>query len=177
MSIVKKLLLNLGWRAILVLGPTTYLRYLLAFFWNLRQIRRDGDFKSLDKVMGSRRITVHMNGEKFIIDCPYIDEHIKDGTFTFGILREMFIRNCYLRHGVSRVAKRPNIVVLDLGANRGTFSTMMARHARLVVAVDCSPVYKEVIAHNMAVNGFANCITETLFLAQAGSMKTVSSPE
>src|SRR5579871_6887456 len=121
MRIATKLVSNLGWRALLVLGPYTYLRYLFNFFCNLRRIIRAGDFKPLDRAMGTRSIKARMNGSDFVIDCPYTDKHIVDGTFTFGIIRELYIRNCYLRYGVSQAASNAR-TVLDLGANRGVFS-------------------------------------------------------
>lgn len=167
MSIARKLALNLGWRALLVLGLHTYLRYLFAFFRNFRSILRSGNFSPLDKAMSSRPIKVRMNEREFIIDCPYTDQHIDDGTFTFGIVREMYIRNCYLRLGVSQAAKNAR-TVLDLGANRGAFSVMMARQARLVIAVEFNPLFNEAIAHNMAVNGFTNYEIETAFIGGGG---------
>jgi hypothetical protein len=167
MIIARKLASNLGWRALLVLGPSVYLRYLFAFFRNLPAILRAGDFKPLDRAMGARPIKARMNGREFVIDCPYTDQRIVDGTFTFGIMREMYIRNCYLRYGVSQAASKARIV-LDLGANRGAFSVMMACRAKLVIAVEFNPLFKDVIAHNMIVNGFTNYEIETVFIGEGG---------
>ncbi len=167
MKIARKLASNLGWRALLVLGPYLYLRYLFLFFRDLRSILRAGDFKPLDRAMGMRPIKVRMNGDVFVIDCPYTDQHIVDGTFTFGIMREMYIRNCYLRYGVAPAASNAR-TVLDLGANRGAFSIMMAGRAKLVIAVEFNRLFRDVIAHNMAVNGFTNYQMETAFIGEGG---------
>ncbi len=167
MRIARKLASNLGWRALLVLGPYNYLRYLLTFFCKSRSILRAGDFKPLDRTMGAKPIKARMNGTGFIIDCPYTDQHIVDGTFTFGIIRELYIRNCYLRHGVSQAAKSARTVV-DLGANRGVFSIMMAAQAKRVIAIEFNPLFRDVIAHNMAVNGFTNYAIETVFVGDGG---------
>lgn len=167
MRIARKLVSNLGWRALLVLGPYTYLRYLFNFISNLRRILRAGDFKPLDRAMGTRPIKVRMNGSDFTIDCPYTDEHINDGTFTFGLMRELYMRNCYLRYGVSQAARNAR-TVLDLGANRGVFSTMMACRAKRVISVEFNPLFRDVIAHNMAVNGFTDYEIETAFVGEGG---------
>lgn len=167
MRIARKLALNLGWRALLVLGPYTYLRYLLNFICNLRSILRAGDFKPLDRAMGTRAIKARMNGSDFTIDCPYTDKHINDGTFTFGIIRELYIRNCYLRFGVSQAARNAR-TILDLGANRGVFSIMMASRAERVISVEFNPLFRDVIAHNMAFNGFTNYEIETAFVGEGG---------
>lgn len=167
MRIARKLASDLGWRALLVLGPYIYLRYLFTFFCNLWSIFRAGDFKPLDCAMGTRPIKVRMNRSVFTIDCLYTDQHYVDGTFTFGIMREVYIRNCYLRYGVSQAASNAN-TVLDLGANRGAFSIMMACRAKLVIAVEFNSAFRDVIAHNMAVNGFANYKIETAFIGTGG---------
>jgi len=163
MSVPRKLALNLGWRALAVLGARMYLRYLFNFFYNFRSILHTGDFSPLDRTMSTSPIKVRMNGVKFFIDCQYTDQHINDGTFTFGIVREMYIRNCYLRYGVSKVARNAR-TILDLGANRGAFSLMMAQRAELVIAVEFNPLFRNVIAHNMAVNGFTNYEIESVFV-------------
>lgn len=168
MRIVRKLALNFGWRALLVLGSFTYLRFVLVFFCNARAILRAGDLSPIDRAMGSRPIKVHMNENDFVLDCLYTDQHVQDGTFTFGIVREMYIRNCYLRYGVAEAARKAR-TVLDLGANRGAFSIMMARQANLVIAVEVNPLFKEAIAHNMAINGFTNYAVEIAIVGGGGA--------
>lgn len=167
MLIARKIVHNLGLRALLVLGPFVYVRYLFVFCLKLPSIFRAGDFKPLDQVMGGRPINVRMNGKKFIIDCPYNDQHINDGSFVFGIMREMYIRNCYLRHGVAQVANTAQIV-LDLGANRGAFSVMMACRVKLVIAVEFNSLFETVIARNMEINGFRNYEIEIAFIGEGG---------
>jgi hypothetical protein len=174
MKIARKLALNFGPRAMFALGLPTYLRYLLAFFTNIRAIFRVGNFAPLDRAMGAHPITVRSNGNDFVIDCPLTDQRVQDGSFTFGIMRELYIRNCYLRYGVSHFASKAR-TVLDLGANRGLFSIMMARQVRLVIAVDLNPLFKEVIEHNMAINGFANYAVEVSCVGGGGACGAMGS--
>ena len=168
MHVLKKLSLNLGWRAFRVLGPSTYARYLLAFVCNLRSIARGGVLAPLDRAMGRRPLAVRPDRDRFLIDCAFADERIKDDSYTFGLVRELYIRNSYLRHGVREVSRRA-ASVLDLGANRGAFSTMMACRAKLVIAVECQPAFHEVIARNMAINGFTNYAIESAFVGAGGA--------
>lgn len=167
MNTVKKLTQNLGLRALFVLGPAVYFRYLIVFFRCLISILRTGDLKPIDRAMGSRPIKVRMNGGEFTVDCPYVDQHIVEGSFIFGNIREIYIKNCYLRYGVSQAAKNARNIV-DLGANRGIFSLMMAPRAKLVIAAEFNPVFRDAIAHNMALNGFANYKIETAIIGEGG---------
>jgi hypothetical protein len=57
---------------------------------------------------------------------------------------------------------------LDLGANHGAFSTMMARQAKLVILVEMNPQFRENITHNMVINGFENYEIETVFVGRGG---------
>src|SRR5262249_29946120 len=131
-------------------------------------------FLPLDRAMSSRPIKVHANRNDFIIDCPYTDQQVQDGSFTFGIVREMYIRNCYLRYGVADVARSAR-TVLDLGANRGAFSIMMARQASRVIAVELNPHFKDVIAHNMKINGFTNYAVEIAIVGGGGACGALKS--
>jgi hypothetical protein len=58
--------------------------------------------------------------------------------------------------------------VLDLGANRGVFSTMMAARGSFVVSVECNRSYNEVIRRNMAVNGLTNYAVHNAFIGTGG---------
>jgi Methyltransferase FkbM domain len=169
MRIFLKIFYNLGPRAILVLGPVAYVRYLFLFIRHLGDIGKTGNFKALDKAMGSKPLKVRVNGVCFAIDCPFSDLKIQDGTYTFGIMREMYIRNCYLRDGIAERARAAR-TVMDLGANRGAFSVMMARRAQKVVAVEFNPDFREVIARNMEINGFTHYAVETAIVGSGGKV-------
>jgi hypothetical protein len=167
MNALLKIRQSLGWRAVQVLGPVGYVRYFCVFLLNLPKILRSGNFFPLDRAMGSRPVRVHVNGCSFVIDCPFADKNIHDNTFSFGNVREMFIKGSYLRNGIEKAARDAR-TVLDLGANRGTFSVMMAARGAKVVSVEVVPEFRKIIDHNMALNGLTNYAVETCFIGAGG---------
>jgi predicted nicotinamide N-methyase len=115
----------------------------------------------LDRYMGSKQICVRFLRRRFVIDCS------RNGSFAFGTIREMFIRNCYIRHGIEHALASAQ-TVLDLGTNQGIFSTMAATGVRIVVALDAQSHFVEAVKHNMAINRFNNYIVETAFVGAGG---------
>ncbi len=168
MALIRKLALNLGPSALSALGPAGYLRYLCAITLTLPQIVRTRGFRPLDRRMGRRQRTLRCLGSNVTIDCPTADRIVTDGTYTFGIVRELVIRNCYLRHGVNeRVSGR---AVVDLGANRGVFTAIAgALGASRVLAVETLPPLREAIVANAALNRLDRCEIESVFVGAGGT--------
>jgi hypothetical protein len=166
-AFLRKVVLNLGPRALAVLGPVTYLRYLAACLRCLGGIVRARNFLALDRAMGTRALRLRRGRHRFTIDCRRTDELIRDGTYTFGIIRELVIRNCYTRGRIGPVADTA-ATVLDLGANRGVFSAMMATTAKRVIAVEALAEYARSIEVNMRANGFTNYAVEVAFVGEGG---------
>ncbi|MHC4948213.1 MAG: FkbM family methyltransferase, partial [Planctomycetota bacterium] len=162
-----KLLLNFGPRAVSVLGPGGYVRMVGAAVRHLPSIARRADLRALDRAMGRRPVRVRYLGRRFTLDCPTVDAVITDGTYTFGLVRELFVRNCYVRHGL-RAALDSADTVLDLGANRGLFSTMAATTARRVVAVEVLPEFVAAIEANAQINDLRNVAITPAFVGAGG---------
>jgi hypothetical protein len=158
----------LGPSALSVLGPVQYRRLCLALVSSLPQILRTRAFAPVYRAMGMRPIRVGFKNRSFLIDCPYADERIDFGTHSFILIRELFIRNCYIRDSVARIFPRVR-TALDLGANRGLFSTMMATRAEKVIAVEVMPRYVDVIRRNMEANGLGNYAIEIAFVGAGGT--------
>jgi len=106
---------------------------------------------------------------EFLFDCNFCDNHVLDGTYAFGIVREIYLRDCYLKHQLPTVFTKARTVV-DLGANRGAFSVLMANRADLVICVEAKETFKPVIRHNMEINGFRNYEIEIGFVGAAGEL-------
>src|SRR4051812_45530140 len=83
-------------RAVAVLGPMLYSRYLAAFVAKLPAIVAAGDLLPLDRTMGRSARHFRYRGREVVFDCPFCDDHIKDGTYAFGVVREIYIRDCYI---------------------------------------------------------------------------------
>lgn len=107
---------------------------------------------ALDRAM-SRNITVRFGKSRLVLPLADIDRILKqrNDSPTFGSVREMYARNCYLRH---LPVKAPQRAVLDLGANRGMFSlmTLLTLDAEIAVGVEPLPIYLSVHKHLLDVN-------------------------
>lgn len=109
-----------------------------------------------------RKQTIRRLGT-FIIPIKFIDDKIKEGSYCFGSVREMYIRDCYFRHHNANPHEMH--VVMDLGANRGLFSTMATSFATKIIAVEANPKYREVFEYNMSLNNFSNYSLVNSFVA------------
>jgi 23S rRNA U2552 (ribose-2'-O)-methylase RlmE/FtsJ len=176
MSKFQKIRTNLlSGRAISVLGPMQYTRYLANFFANIPRIGSTGDLRPLDKAMGMTAKQFHYRGSSFFFDCQFCDEHLKEDSFGFGIAREIYIRDCYFRWHPPSVYDHARTVI-DLGANRGAFSSLMTTKARFILSVECQEQYVPVIQHNMLMNNFTSYAVETALVGAGGSVTDSNSP-
>jgi len=158
----------LSGRAVSVLGPGQYLVYLGKILVNIPQIIRAGDFRPLDKSMSMNAKQFNYRGSTFLFDCQFCDEHLEEDSFGFGIVREIYIRDCYFKWHPPSVYDRARTII-DLGANRGAFSTLMTTRANFILSVECSEQYVPIIKHNMSINKFTNYAVETVFIGAGGS--------
>ncbi len=125
--------------------------------------------------MGRSAKTFHYRGTDVVFDCGFCDEHIKDGTFAFGIAREIYIRDCYLKFHLPSIFTDARII-LDLGANRGAFSALMAAQADFVLSVEATEAFVPVIRHNLEGNGCRRYAIETVFVGAGGDLENSSLP-
>jgi hypothetical protein len=98
----------------------------------------------LDAAM-SRNMKVHFGKVPMTLPLADIDRILaaSNNNPTFGNVRELYARNCYLEH---LRLNRPMHAVLDLGANRGMFSllALLALNADIVVGVEPIEIYQSV---------------------------------
>lgn len=171
---LRKLTNNFSPHAIRVLGLVTYIRFLLAFLLRLPSVFAARDLKPVDRAMGPIASRFYVRGRAFRFDCAKADEGCRDGTYAFGIAREVFIRNCYLRHHRKDLIETCRTVV-DLGANRGAFSSMMTPFATRIVAVEANSSLVPIIQHNLRLNGITEPRVEAVFVGAGGDMAAVGS--
>lgn len=108
---------------------------------------RIGDLRLLDRAMAGSVDTFRFWNKTLRFDCAYCDEVIQDGSYAFGIVRDMLIRDCYFRYLPKDTLSNLDAVV-DLGANRGMFSTLAASSARHVLSVEAHPPLGDDVAHD-----------------------------
>ena len=127
-----------------VLERRDMLSVAMATVANAPEILRTGKLTALDAAM-SRNMTIHFDRADIAVPMADIDQILaqQNDNPTFGNLREIYARNCYLR---CLRPKGPLRSVLDLGANRGMFSllALVALGAETAVGVEPAPVYEPV---------------------------------
>lgn len=157
-----------------MLGISTYLQYLFRLFVCIPGIVRSGDFRSLDQSMGAIAKVFRYRNNKFYFDCEFCDAQLDEDSFGFGIVREIYVRDCYFRWHPPSVYENAKVVV-DLGANRGAFSSLMTTTAKFVLSVECGKQYSHIIEHNFSRNGFSTFSIENLFVGTGGTTESASS--
>lgn len=175
-SIFRKTFFNLlSPNVMSVVGKECYRKMLWCTVSSLPQIIKYGDLRPLDSAMGKVAKVFNYSGRKILFDCHYADAIIHDGSFTFGLVREILIRNCYLRYMPADSLSNLHVVV-DLGANRGLFSIMAASFAKKVISVEALPDFAAVIAHNAHLNEFHNLAIESKFIGAGGLLAESNLP-
>lgn len=155
--------------ALRVLGLRRYLRMVGAFLKTLPAIARAGDLRPLDRAMSDLGDKFHFRGRSLRFDCAFSDALINDGSYAFGIVREILIRDCYFQY-LPQDAYEGLGDVVDLGANRGLFTTLAAASAERVLSIEADPAFRPVIVHNARINGFDHVTVETVFVGSGGSL-------
>jgi hypothetical protein len=168
MTVARKILPNFHPRAARVLGLAGYARLIAAAVLALPEIFRTRTLQRVDALMGRRPIQVRFHRHEFVLDAPYCDTRTRgtaDDSFTFGSVRELYIRNSYLplpdQLGAVRFA-------MDCGANRGVFSALLTEVADRVVAVEANPFYSAMIPQNAP-----DAIIDTGFVGAGGELAQV----
>jgi FkbM family methyltransferase len=97
-----------------VCGFAIALKWLFQVLRHYSLILKDGNLKSADSAMGKGPF--HVSLKRY--NCRFMIT----GEDVFGGIREMYVRDVYLRKGWLTI--KPNDTVVDLGANIGNFTNM-----------------------------------------------------
>lgn len=169
-----KIFANYGPTALRALGPARYARYLAASVGVLPQILAQRNLRPVDIAMhGVLDLRHPVTGTKVFIDLDaFRPGDIEEDTYTFGLVREIWLRDVYLRPFRLPAALD---CVIDLGANRGIFALQACSFARQVIAVEALEKYREPLLRNLACNHLDNLrivhafIGADAFLASKGN--------
>ena len=162
---VKELFLNYGLNALRVLGIKTYLYYIFVSLLSIPRIICERKITAVDKLMNNK-MHISINGFRFLIDGQYCDQNIKEDSYTFGLVREIYIKNVYFKHHNIDYKTLKNVV--DLGGNRGLFSLLAANFCQKIIFVEVLDKYNDVFWHNMQINSFDNYAIENIFIGRGG---------
>lgn len=165
---IKKILKIYSPKNINSLGVINYLIFLLLSAVNLHIIFRQKSLSTIDKKMAQAKysqLLFNANGNTFKFDYKFCDlMHIDDAP-SFGLARELYAKNCYFQHLPEYVASEAKYI-LDLGANRGSFSAMMTPKAKKIICVEPQKKYHPLIDHNMSINNFKNYQIESCLIGE-----------
>jgi hypothetical protein len=166
MGFLIKLKNNFGLRALRVYGLSLYCKYLLYFILNLHHVIKNRTLSEVDKKMDKHIVNISYGNTSFRFDCGFAASQLNEGP-SFALIREICVRDCYFKNHHPEVFFASK-TVLDLGANRGVFSLLMASHASRVIGVEIQPHYLPIIEHNRLINQFQNLIVENAFVGAGG---------
>jgi hypothetical protein len=142
-------------RAVFVLGLRQYLVYLGLVLKHSRTIIKERRMSALDQEISQHlpEVALRFKGRYFKVNLRETDAELQEFSKAFGSIRELFIRDCYL----SDLGALPHLRVgVDLGSNRGIFSTFLASTCEQVLCVEPQPQYHDIICRNMALNGYTH---------------------
>lgn len=167
MMLLRKLAANYGPHALRALGIGGYARYLMRSLLAMPAVLAERNLRPVDRAMRGRvRVRHPVNGRRVVIDLDaYRAGDEAEGSYAFGLVREIWLRDVYLRP--FRLPAQLDCVV-DLGANRGIFALLACAFARRVVAVEALDGYAAPLRANLAANGLDNLVLVNAFVGGAG---------
>lgn len=139
--------------------------YLFALAKSSYEVLQSRKLTAVDQMM-SRLLRVKMFGFNFTVDCAYTDSVVREDSYTFGLVREIYLGNCYFRFLAPKLSDLQTVI--DLGANRGIFSLLAANFAKKVICVEAQKKYIPALERNMQVNGFTHYRVENVFVGKEG---------
>ena len=156
MNLFKLIFQNFGFNALRTLGLKQYLYLIESFFQTISSIIKKKNLDILDEHFSNKIgiLNVNFKGHRFKIDLKTSYNLANEGSFTFGLVRELYIKNCYFIYFDFKKKDIKNVV--DLGGNRGVFSLLAANLAQNIIYVEPQIKYKKILEHNLRLNNFHN---------------------
>lgn len=122
-------------RLVAILSIQDSIRYFLMCLAKLPEFvrKRKLDLVLVDETV-RRRVRVRYKGFEIVVDCLKIDRLLKEEHPTFSGVREMYVKDVYLKpFNLSRIEFR---TVVDAGGNCGLFTIFAAKLAEQVIWVE-----------------------------------------
>jgi hypothetical protein len=112
-----------------IVGRSLAFKWAVMVFVNLPRIIRPKNLQLADQAMGKGpfRVRIGRCGVSFRVY----------GSGVFSGIREMYVRDTYLRNGL--LTNEDNEVVVDLGANIGNFTNLALAHGESINCVSVEP--------------------------------------
>jgi FkbM family methyltransferase len=112
-----------------ILGLYHAFRWIALVLWNIFGIVKVKNLQPVDQAMGQGPFRVRIK--------RYDLDFFIAGAGAFSGIREMYVRDTYLRNGLLTI--KDYDVVLDLGANMGNFTNLALAHGKSVRVISVEP--------------------------------------
>ena len=163
---MKKILNNYSFVSIKVIGLKYYLLYLFFSLVSIFKIIKTKKLYNVDFLMGKTDIKKFcINKKNFVFDCKFVDKNIIENSFSFGLIREIYIRNCYLKFIPFNKLKN-TVHTIDLGSNRAVFSCLSTTFSKKIIGVELNPKYESIFKKSLELNKFNNYFFENKKIVQ-----------
>lgn len=173
-----KILDNLGFRSIKTVGVLITVKSWICCVHKFGDILKSGTLAPVDLILSRlTKIVVNHRFGRFVIHPLVIDKLFPEDSHCYGLIRELYIRDCYFRF--HELDPKTLQTVVDIGANRGFFSAMCTPFARRIVLIEPQTQYSKAIEYNMHVNDFINFNVLNVFVGAYtdDSLNTISFEE
>ena len=147
----RKFFLNFGFNSFLVLGVVNYFILLINFILKIKKIIQQKKLTSIDNTF--KKISIKFNNKKFFVNIEKLN-YLCQEKDTFTLIREIFIRNVYLKDLNIKDFKK--FICFDLGCNRGIFSVIASKIFQFVICIDLQKKYNKCIDEIMSSNNQKN---------------------
>lgn len=152
---LKKLLRNFGKQAFESFFMKDYLMLLQIFVVTLPEIIKAKSLHPLDKQFTKKvpQLRVTKFEHEYAFDLAIIDKIANEESFTFGLVRELIVNNCYFE-GFESIDVKGLETVVDLGGNRGIFTTLSSGFAKKLIYVEVQNKYEPSLKHLLFANKY-----------------------
>jgi FkbM family methyltransferase len=148
---MNKFFLNYGINTLRVLGLVNYIILLINTILKMKKIIQQKKLIPIDNTF--KKISLKLNKNKFFINIEKINNLCQEKD-TFGLIREIFFRNVYLKDLNQEDFKKT--ICIDLGSNKGIFSVIASKTFKFVICVDFQKKFNKCIDEIMSSNNQKN---------------------
>lgn len=162
---IKKITLNFNISIINIIGLVNYIKYCITALKLLLEILKTKTLSEVDKRMNTviPNLKVKYHGKNYNIPINDIDTIIKEDSYAFGLVREIYFRQCYTLF-LTKSDLEGIKTVIDLGGNRGLVSLLFSKFCERLHIVEMNEKYKNSIECIMNINEIDNYDITTAFI-------------
>ena len=133
---IKKIFLNFNINIISIAGINFFVKYVIFTFFNIFKIF---ELRNLDALNNKfKKLSLNFYKENFYFDIKGIND-LSGEQNSFGLIREIFFKNIYLKN--FKILNPKRVSCIDLGCNIGVFSLLASKIFKEVKSIDVNKKY------------------------------------